>query len=69
MAYDYPEELTERMHSTFVVDKETEIKHRVWAAASMVYWNEYPLEDALRLSQVSLSDFEKYEKTWPVSPL
>lgn len=63
---EFPDELTESMHATFTVSDEDDRKHRVWAAIRMAIDDpdEYLLEDALALQQVTGEDFDRHVESF-----
>jgi hypothetical protein len=59
------EELTDAMHATFFISDEDDRKHRVWAAMNLEATDDYPIEEALRMMQVTMTDYELYADTYP----
>jgi hypothetical protein len=55
---NYKEELTEKMHSEFTVDEETEIKHRAWVVLGCVQ-DGADLAEMMKLYQVTQDDIDK----------
>jgi len=62
---EFPDELTEAMHATFTVSDETDRQHRVWAAVNLVAQG-YSDEEACRMTQVTVADFDALCHTYPL---
>ena len=59
------EELTDAMHATFFISDETDRKHRVWSSMELNAFDDYTLEEALEMQQVTMDDYYLYCDTYP----
>ncbi|MDO9154688.1 MAG: hypothetical protein Q7U47_13465 [Paludibacter sp.] len=58
------EELTDKMHSEFTIDRETEIQHSVWIAYRRMNKTKCSIEEAIQDMGITMSDFRKYEQSY-----
>lgn len=60
------DELTEKMHSEFTIDAETEIKHRAGTVWSLIGFDasKEELEHWSEVYQVSVADCKRYKRYW-----
>ena len=58
------EELTDKMHSEFTIDSETEISHRVCTVCKVVLDGHFDLKEALELYDVTKAEYDKYSPKW-----
>ncbi|MDB0602352.1 MAG: hypothetical protein V3V28_09320 [Polaribacter sp.] len=58
------EELTDKMHSEFTIDSETEISHKVHAACSVVKDGVFELNEALEVYDITKAQYDKYSPKW-----
>ncbi|MDO9154507.1 MAG: hypothetical protein Q7U47_12540 [Paludibacter sp.] len=58
------EELTDKMHSEFTIDRETEIQHSVWIAYEIMNEDKCSIEEAIKGMDITMSDFQKYKQSY-----